>query len=85
MKYILTLIILLLGFVVNGQNPYFHVPINEIEKTAKKDGYEVSIKTDEVGETINTIYYLTKDNIIIRVGYTSEMLLPSYIVYSKND
>lgn len=85
MKYILTLIILLLGFVVNGQNPYFHVPINEIEKTAKKDGYEVSIKTDEVGETINTIYYLTKDDIIIRVGYTSEMLLPSYIVYSKND
>ena len=85
MKYILTLIILLLGFVVNGQNPYFHVPINEIEKTAKKDGYEVSIKIDEVGETINTIYYLTKDNIIIRVGYTSEMLLPSYIVYSKND
>ena len=79
MKYILTLIILLLGFVVNGQNPYFHVPINEIEKTAKKDGYEVSIKIDEVGETINTIYYLTKDNIIIRVGYTSEMLLPSYI------
>ena len=77
--------ILLLGFVANGQNPYFHVPINEIEKTAKKDGYEVSIKTDEVGETINTIYYLTKDNIIIRVGYTSEMLLPSYIVYSKND
>ena len=85
MKYILTLMILLLGFVVNGQNPYFHVPINEIEKTAKKDGYEVSIKIDEVGETINTIYYLTKDNIIIRVGYTSEMLLPSYIVYSKND
>jgi len=85
MKYILTLIILLLGFVVNGQNPYFHVPINEIEKTAKKDGYEVSIKIDEVGETLNTIYYLTKDNITIRVGYTSEMLLPSYIVYSKND
>lgn len=62
-----------------AQHPYFHTPINEIERTAKQDGFVVEIEIIDD----NTIYYLTKDSIHIRIGYTKDMLLPAYIYVSQ--
>ena len=67
----------------NAQSPYFHTSKDDIEKIAKKDGYRVSTEMKMVGETMNIIYYLKKDDVIIRVGYIPDMNLPAYINYTE--
>ena len=67
----------------NAQSPYFHTSKDDIEKIAKKDGYRVSTEMKMVGETMNIIYYLKKDDIIIRVGYIQGMDKPAYIHYRE--
>jgi len=68
---------------VNAQSAYFHTSKDEIEKVAKKDGYRVSTEMKMVGETMNIIYYLKKDDIVIRVGYVPDMDKPAYIHYRE--
>jgi hypothetical protein len=36
-----------------------------------------------VGETMNIIYYLTKDSVVIRVGYVPDMNMPAWIYYTE--
>ena len=56
---------------------------DDIEKVAKKDGFRVTTEIKMVGETMNIIYYLIKDDIIIRVGYVPDMDRPAYIHYRE--
>jgi hypothetical protein len=67
----------------NAQSPYFHISKDDIEKVAKKDGYRVSTEIKMVGETLNVIYYLTKDSVVIRVGYIPDMDKPAFINYRE--
>ena len=67
----------------NAQSPYFHISKDDIVKVAKKDGYKVTSEEKLVGETMNTIYYLTKDDIVIRIGYVPDMDKPAYIHYRE--
>ena len=72
-------------FDLNAQSPYFHILKDDIEKVAKKDGYKVSSEDQMIGETLNTIYYLTKDSIVIRVGYVPDMDKPAWINYREEN
>jgi len=83
MRYLTLIFILSLGLKVNAQSAYFHISKDDIEKVAKKDGYRVSTEIKMVGETMNIIYYLKKDDIIIRVGYVPNMDKPAYIHYRE--
>ena len=83
MRYLTLIFILSLGLKVNAQSAYFHTSKDDIEKVAKKDGYRVSTEIKMVGETMNIIYYLKKDNIIIRVGYVPDMNMPAWINYTE--
>ena len=83
MKYWLIIFILFIGSTVNAQSPYFHTSKDDIEKVAKEDGYRVSTEIKMIGETMNIIYYLTKGNVVIRVGYLPEMDLPAFIHYRE--
>jgi len=83
MKYWLIIFVLFLGFRVNAQSPYFHTSKHDIEKVANKDGYRVSTEIVMENETMNIIYYLTKGNVVIRVGYLPEMDLPAFIHYRE--
>ena len=83
MRYLTLIFILSLGLKVNAQSAYFHTSKDDIEKVAKKDGYRVSTEIKMVGETMNIIYYLNKDNIIIRVGYVPDMNMPAWINYTE--
>lgn len=66
-----------------SQSPYFHTSKDDIEKVAKKDGYRVSTEIKMIGETLNIIYYLTKDSVVIRVGYIPDMDKPVFINYRE--
>jgi len=83
MKYLIITFILNFALQVNAQSAYFHTSKDEIEKVAKKDGYRVSTEMKMVGETMNIIYYLKKDDVIIRVGYVPDMDKPAYIHYRE--
>lgn len=83
MRYLTLIFILSLGLKVNAQSAYFHTSKDDIEKVAKKDGYRVSTEIKMVGETMNIIYYLKKDDIVIRVGYVPDMDKPAYIHYRE--
>jgi len=83
MKYLIITFILNFALQVNAQSAYFHTSKDEIEKVAKKDGYRVSTEMKMVGETMNIIYYLKKDDIVIRVGYVPDMDKPAYIHYRE--
>ena len=83
MKYLIITFILNFALQVNAQSPYFHISKDNIEKVAKKDGYRVSTEMKMVGETMNIIYYLKKDDIVIRVGYVPDMDKPAYIHYRE--
>ena len=67
----------------NAQSHYFHTSKDDIEKVAKKDGYRVSTEMKIIGETMNIIYYLTKDSVVIRVGYIPDMNMPAWIHYTE--
>jgi hypothetical protein len=69
----------------NAQSAYFHTPKDDIQKVAKKYGYKVSAEDQMIGETLNTIYYLTKDSIVIRVGYVPDMDKPAWINYREEN
>jgi predicted metalloprotease len=69
----------------NAQSAYFHTSKDDIQKVAKKDGYKVSSEDQMIGETLNTIYYLTKDSIVIRVGYVPDMDKPAFIHYREEN
>lgn len=66
-----------------AQHAYFNTTKDDIEKVAKKDGFRVSTEIKMVGETMNIIYYLTKDDVVIRVGYVPNMDRPAYIHYRE--
>ncbi len=83
MKYLIITFILNFALLVNAQSPYFHISKDDIEKVAKKDGYRVSTEIKMVGETLNIIYYLTKDSVVIRVGYIPDMDKPAFIHYRE--
>ena len=83
MIYLIITFLLNFAVLVNAQSPYFHTSKDDIEKVAKKDGYRVSTEIKMVGETMNIIYYLKKDDIIIRVGYVPNMDKPAYIHYRE--
>jgi len=82
-KYLIITFILNFALQVNAQSAYFHTSKDDIEKVAKKDGYRVSTEMKMVGETMNIIYYLKKDDIIIRVGYVPDMNMPAWINYTE--
>ena len=83
MKYLIITFILNFALQVNAQSAYFHTSKDDIVKVAKKDGYKVTSEEKLVGETMNTIYYLTKNDIVIRVGYVPDMDKPAYIHYRE--
>ena len=83
MKYLIITFILNFTLQVNAQSAYFHTSKDDIVKVAKKDGYKVTSEEKLVGETMNTIYYLTKNDIVIRVGYVPDMDKPAYIHYRE--
>ena len=83
MKYWLIIFILLIGSSVNAQSSYFYTSKNDIEKVAKNDGYRVSTEMVIEDVVMNIIYYLTKGNVTIRVGYLPEMDLPAFIHYRE--
>ena len=83
MKYLIITFILNFALQANAQSPYFHTSKDDIEKVAKKDGYRVSTEIKMVGETMNIIYYLKKDDVVIRVGYIPNMDKPAYIHYRE--
>ena len=83
MKYLILTFILNYSLYANAQSPYFYTSKDNIEKVAKKDGYRVSTEIKKVGETMNIIYYLKKDDVIIRVGYVPDMDKPAYIHYRE--
>ena len=83
MKYWLIIFILLIGSSVNAQSSYFYTSKNDIEKVAKNDGYRVSTEIVIEDVVMNIIYYLTKGNVTIRVGYLPEMDLPAFIHYRE--
>ena len=83
MKYLIITFIFNFALLVNAQSPYFHISKDDIEKVAKKDGYRVSTEIKMVGETLNIIYYLTKDSVVIRVGYIPDMDKPAFINYRE--
>ena len=83
MIYLIITFLLNFAVLVNAQSPYFHTSKDDIEKVAKKDGYRVSTEIKMVGETMNIIYYLKKDDIIIRVGYVPDMNMPAWINYTE--
>ena len=85
MKYLIITFILNFALQANAQSAYFHTPKDDIEKVAKKDGYRVSTEIKTVGETMNIIYYLKKDDIIIRVGYVPDMNMPAWINYTEEN
>jgi len=72
-------------FQANAQYFYFHTSKDDIEKAAKADGYKVYSEEQMIGETLNIIYYLTKDSIVIRVGYLPDMRLPAFIHYREEN
>jgi len=83
MKYLVITFILNFALQANAQSAYFHTSKDDIEKVAKRDGYRVSTEIKTVGETMNIIYYLKKDDIIIRVGYVPDMNMPAWINYTE--
>jgi len=83
MKYLIITFILNFALQANAQSAYFHTSKDDIEKVAKKDGYRVSTEIKMVGETMNIIYYLKKDDVVIRVGYIPNMDKPAYIHYRE--
>ena len=70
-----------MALTCNAQSPYFHTSKDDIEKVAKKDRYRVSTEMKIIGETMNIVYYLTKDSVVIRVGYVLDMDKPAWIHY----
>jgi len=83
MKYLIITFILNYALLVKGQSPYFHTSKDNIEKVAKEDGYRVTTEIKMVGETMNIIYYLKKDDVVIRVGYVPDMNKPAWINYRE--
>ena len=83
MKYLIITFVLNFALLVNAQSPYFHISKDNIEKVAKKDGYRVSTEIKMIGETLNIIYHLTKDSVVIRVGYIPDMDKPAFINYRE--
>ena len=83
MKYLIITFVLNFALQLNAQSSYFYTLKHDIEKVAKKDGYRVSTQIKKIGETINIIYYLTKDSVTIRVGYLAENNLPLWINYRE--
>jgi len=84
-KYLIITFILNFALQANAQSPYFHISKDNIEKVAKKDGYRVSTQIEKINETINIIYYLTKDDVVIRVGYVPNMNMPAWINYRAEE
>jgi len=84
-KYLIITFILNFALQTNAQSPYFHISKDNIEKVAKKDGYRVSTQIEKINETINIIYYLTKDDVVIRVGYVPNMNMPAWINYRAEE
>ena len=72
-------------FDLNAQSPYFHTSQSDIEKVAKKDSFRVSSEILKTEETMNIIYYLTKDSIVIRVGYLPDMDKPAWTNYREEN
>lgn len=85
MKYLIITFLLNFAVLANAQSPYFHTSKDDIEKIAKKDGYKVSSEDQMIGETLNTIYYLKKDDVVIRVGYVPDMDKPAFIHYREEN
>ena len=83
MKYLIITFVLNFALQLNAQSSYFHTSKDNIEKVAKKDGYRVSTEIKIVGETMNIIYYLKKDDVVIRVGYIPDMIMPAWINYTE--
>jgi len=83
MRYLTLIFILSLGLKVNAQSAYFHTSKDDIEKAAQAEGYKVTSEEKMIGETLNIIFYLTKDNVVIRVGYLPDMRLPAWIHYRE--
>jgi len=82
-KYLIITFILNFALQANAQSPYFHISKDNIEKVAKKDGYRVITHIEKIGETMNIIYYLKKDGVVIRVGYIPNMNMPAWINYRE--
>ncbi len=72
-------------FDLKAQSPYFHTSQSDIEKVAKKDSFRVSTEILKTEETMNIIYHLTKDSIVIRVGYLPDMDKPAWINYREEN
>ena len=83
MRYLTLIFILCFGLKVNAQYSYFHTSKDDIKKSAQAKGYKVTSEEKMVGETLNIIFYLTKDSVVIRVGYLPDMRLPAWIHYRE--
>ena len=83
MRYLVITFILNFALQANAQSAYFHTLKDDIEKVARKDGYRVYTEIKMVGETMNIIYYLKKDDVIIRVGYVPNRNMPAWINYRE--
>ena len=83
MKYLIITFVLNFALQLNAQSAYFDTSKDDIEKVAKKDGYRVSTEIKMVGETMNIIYYLKKNDVVIRVGYIADRNMPAWINYRE--
>ena len=72
-------------FDLNAQSSYFHIPQSDIERVAKKDSFRVSTEIIKIEETVNIVYHLTKDSVVIRVGYVPDMKMPAWINYREEN
>lgn len=72
-------------FDLNAQSSYFHIPQSDIERVAKKDSFRVSTEIIKNGEIMNIVYRLSKDSVLIRVGYVPDMKIPAWINYREEN